>query len=875
MMPVGVVSPEIQVTGEAADTPAVRQYRDAKRAHPGCVVLFRMGDFFEIFGEDAALVAPILGVTLTSRAFGKMGRVPMCGVPHHSLEPYARKLLDAGIKVAICDQVEVARPGRLVARRVVRVLTAGTLIEDSFLAPGAVARCVALLGEGDAVGLAAIDVSTGSCQIGVVAGGIGSPSVGYQLAALETAELLLPEDATPPKCLPANATITPRSRSGFSPERGRALLEAAGSELAPPSASQSSHLALGALAALADYCQEGELALDPSFLQVTWRVAQATMSLDTATRRNLELVDAVGGGTSLVRLIDRTLTPLGARRLRAWVQEPLSVLSMIRERQHGVDELVRLGSLRDSVRSALSSCRDLERLLGRCVHGVAGPRDLASLAATLERLPEVAAALDGAGSNPLSSAREELRLPQSEDLAGLLRRALADDPPVQPREVGFIRTGYDQELDQIRQASAGAREYLSELEETERERTGIRSLRVGYNRVFGYYIEIRNASREAIPDEYLRRQTLVGAERYVTPQLREHENVVLHARDRGLARELDLLKSLLGAVVSEASEISRAASALAELDALQGLAEVGVELGWVMPEIDEGTSLELLEGRHPLVEASLGAGRFVPNDVQMDGDAERLWLLTGPNMAGKSTFLRQVALICLLGQVGSMVPCTRARWGVVDRIFTRIGAQDDLAAGRSTFMVEMEEMSQILAQSSPRSLLILDEIGRGTSTYDGMSIAQAILEYLHGQPGMARRVLFATHYHELTALDASLPALRNYRVEVVETKERGVLQIAFLHRIVAGGADRSYGINVAQLAGLPSPVLDRAAEILAGREADRPLSPVAVAELQLQLPLVPEHPVMIELGELQLEGMTPLEALQKLAAWQRQAGEPE
>jgi DNA mismatch repair protein MutS len=871
-MPVGVVSPDITVTGEAADTPAVRQYRAAKRAHPECVVLFRMGDFFEIFGEDAALAAPILGVTLTSRGFGKMGRVPMCGVPHHSLEPYARKLLDAGIKVAICDQVETARPGRLVARRVVRVLTAGTLIEDSFIAPGAVARCVALLGEVDSVGLAAIDVSTGSCQVGVLGGGMSSPTVGHQLAALETAELLLAEDAPIPPGLPSNATVTRRARASFTAERGRTLLEAAGAELPPSAEGRALDLALAALGALADYCQEGELALDPSFLRVTWRAAQASMSLDSSTRRNLELVDAPGGGTSLIRLIDRTLTPIGARRLRAWIQEPLSVLPVIRERQQGVAELARQGSLRASLRAALAGCRDLERLLGRCVHGVAGPRDLASLTATLERLPELIAALEGVERVCLVGARDELRLP-SADLPGLLRRALADDPPAQAREVGFIRAGFDQELDQIRDASTGAREYLSKLEETERERTGIRSLRVGYNRVFGYYIEIRNASREAIPDEYLRRQTLVGAERYVTPQLREHENVVLHARERGLIRELDLLKALLEAVVAQASEISRAASALAELDALQSLAEVGIELGWVMPEIDDSMCLELEDGRHPLVEASLGAGRFVPNDVQMDGDAERLWLLTGPNMAGKSTFLRQVALICLLGQVGSMVPCRRARWGVVDRIFTRIGAQDDLAAGRSTFMVEMEEMSQILAQSSPRSLLILDEIGRGTSTYDGMSIAQAILEYLHDQPGMARRVLFATHYHELTALDAALPALRNYRVEVVETEERGQLQITFLHRIVAGGADRSYGINVAQLAGLPVPVLDRAQEILAGREADRPLSPVAAAELQLQLPLAPEDPVMVELGELKLDGMTPLEALQKLAQWQRQTGE--
>jgi len=871
-MPVGVVSPEIQVTGEAADTPAVRQYRAAKLAHPDCVVLFRMGDFFEIFGDDAALAAPILGVTLTSRAFGKMGRVPMCGVPHHSLETYARKLLEAGIKVAICDQVETARPGRLVARKVVRVLTAGTLIEDSFLAPGAVARCVALIGEGGSVGMAAIDVSTGSCQIGVVAGEMGSPTVGYQLAALETAELLLPEDSAIPQGLPSNATVTTRERSSFSRERGRSLLEAARAELPPAAEGSQVGAALAALGALAVYCQEGELALDPSFLRISWRVTRASMGLDSSTRRNLELVEAPGGGISLVRLIDRTLTPVGARRLRAWVQEPLSELPIIRERQQGVGEFARRGSLRDSVRVALSSCRDLERLLGRCVHGVAGPRDLASLASTLERLPEVMAALEGVEAACLGSAREELRLP-SANLPGLLRRALADDPPAQPREVGFIRTGFDEELDQIRDASAGAREYLSKLEQSERERTGIRSLRVGYNRVFGYYIEIRNAAREAIPDEYLRRQTLVGAERYVTPQLREHENVVLHARERGLIRELDLLKGLLEAVVAEASEISRAASALGELDALQGLAEVGMELGWVMPDIDHGMSLELEEGRHPLVEASLGAGRFVPNDVLMDGDAERLWLLTGPNMAGKSTFLRQVALICLLGQVGSMVPCRRARWGVVDRIFTRIGAQDDLAAGRSTFMVEMEEMSQILAQSSPRSLLILDEIGRGTSTYDGMSIAQAILEYLHDQPGMARRVLFATHYHELTALDGALPALRNYRVEVIETEDRGRLEIAFLHRIVAGGADRSYGINVAQLAGVPAGVLRRAEEILAGREADRPLSPVAASEMQLQLALAPEHPLMVELGELELDGMTPLEALQKLADWQRQAGD--
>ena len=871
-MPTGVVSPEARVAAPAPDTPAVRQYWAAKRAHPDCVVLFRMGDFFELFGDDAERSAPILGVTLTSRPFGKSGRIPMCGVPHHSLETYARKLLQVGIKVAICDQVEPARPGRLVPRRVVRVLSAGTLIEDSFLNPGATARCVALLARQDTVGLAAIDVSTGNCQLGVLAGGISSSVVAHQLAALDAAELILPQGTASPDGASPELTISWRPLSSYIPERGRELVEAAGVALPETTDATSLDLALAALAALSDYCREGELGLDPEFIRLTWRVPEATMRLDTSTRRNLELVEATGGGTSLVRLIDRTLTPLGTRRLRAWVQEPLSSLHLILERQQGVVELAQENVLRGAVRSALARCRDLERLVGRCVHGAAGPRDLAGLAATLEQLPAIGVALDRARSRPLQALRRELEA-HPEELAPMLRRALVDDPPAQARDGGFIRAGFDEDLDQIRAASSGATEYLSQLEESERRRTGIRSLRVGYNRVFGYYLEVRNGAREAIPPEYIRRQTLVGAERYVTPQLKEHESVVLNARERALVREVDCLNNLAKAVVGHVRDLTRAASALAELDALQGLAEVGVELGWMMPEIDDGMSLELVGSRHPLVEASLGPGRFVPNDLAMDGHSERLWLLTGPNMAGKSTFLRQVALVCLLGQVGSMVPCARARWGLVDRIFTRIGAQDDIASGRSTFMVEMEEMALILSQSTARSLLILDEIGRGTSTYDGMSIAQAILEHLHDQPGMARRVLFATHYHELTALQETLPAMRNVRVEVVETEDQGKLRIAFLHRIVPGGADRSYGINVAQLAGLPDAVLHRAAQVLSRREADRPLSPPAESELQLALPLTPAHPVMVELGELQIDALTPLEALQKIARWQRQAGE--
>jgi DNA mismatch repair protein MutS len=505
------------------------------------------------------------------------------------------------------------------------------------------------------------------------------------------------------------------------------------------------------------------------------------------------------------------------------------------------------------------------------VHGVAGPRDLQHLAATLERIPQLARILAGASSEPLRNAAQGLgRGPIG--VSELLLRALVAEPPALARDGGFIRPGFDSELDQINEGSVAARRYISQLEGEERARTGIKALKVGYNRVFGYYLEVRGSSQRALPLEYIRRQTLAGAERYVTAELKEQETVVLSARERALHRELELLAELLGAVSSSAAEIGSVASALAEVDAIQGLAEAGVELGWVLPEIDLSRRLELLEGRHPLVEDVMGPGRFVPNDAVMDGETERIWLITGPNMAGKSTFLRQVALICLLGQVGSLVPCRAARWGLVDRIFTRVGAQDDLAGGRSTFMVEMAEMAEILGQATPRSLLVLDELGRGTSTYDGMSIAQAILEYLHDSPRVAGRVLFSTHYHELTSLER-LPALRNYRAEVDEQGGEAPLQVTFLHTIVPGGADRSYGLNVAHLAGIPSPVVERATEILATLELEHPVAAPELGGQQLSLPLPAAHPVVDELRSLRVDAMTPLEALQKISDWQRSTGD--
>jgi DNA mismatch repair protein MutS len=857
----------------ASDTPALRQYLAAKREHPDCLVLFRLGDFFEIFGDDAVKAAPILGVVLTGRDFGKGGRMPMCGVPHHSLDGYARRLLDAGLKVAVCDQIEAARPGvKLVARRVVRVLTAGTLVEDALLDPGVSRRCAGIFPVAEGVGAAVLDFSTGECQLLLVPTQAGDSALSDDLARLETAEVVAPDGGVGVISDLGQIAQTIRPADRFDHGRGVSILAAAGQSPPPGESAQLVAAALRALGGVVSYGEESFLKLPDALLRPRWRPAGEVMELDAPTRRSLELVEPLTpGGKSLLRLVDRTKTSPGARRLRSWLQAPLTDLGQLTNRQRGVAELVEQGTIRAKVRQALSGCSDLDRLSARCVHGVAGPRDLQHLAATLERIPQLASILAGASSEPLRNAAQGLgRGPIG--VSELLLRALVAEPPALARDGGFIRPGFDSELDQINEGSVAARRYISQLEGEERARTGIKALKVGYNRVFGYYLEVRGSSQRALPLEYIRRQTLAGAERYVTAELKEQETVVLSARERALHRELELLAELLGAVSSSAAEIGSVASALAEVDAIQGLAEAGVELGWVLPEIDLSRRLELLEGRHPLVEDVMGPGRFVPNDAVMDGETERIWLITGPNMAGKSTFLRQVALICLLGQVGSLVPCRAARWGLVDRIFTRVGAQDDLAGGRSTFMVEMAEMAEILGQATPRSLLVLDELGRGTSTYDGMSIAQAILEYLHDSPRVAGRVLFSTHYHELTSLER-LPALRNYRAEVDEQGGEAPLQVTFLHTIVPGGADRSYGLNVAHLAGIPSPVVERAAEILASLELEHPVAAPELGGQQLSLPLPAAHPVVDELRSLRVDAMTPLEALQKISDWQRSTGD--
>ena len=854
----------------AGDTPILREYRAVKADHPDAIVLARLGDFFEMFGDDAEIAAPILGVQLTGRGFGTAGRLPMCGVPHQAVVQHIRKLLDAGRRVAIWDQVGEVVSGRLVRREVTRVLSPGMVVEAELLDPSAVSRCVALFAAHGWVGIAAFDPNTQHLELFEVAGELAGPAVADELARLDASELLI-EDTTPiPSTFAALAPVTPLAGAVFDTTRaeervrratGAVSLDGLGVAAVP--------IALRAAGAVLAYCERAHIVVSQDLLRIAIRTSDGTMRLDAHTRTNLELFTRLGErGSSLLQLLDATRTPMGVRLLRARLQEPLTQVDQIIRRLDSIDVLLADRDGRRRLRDALSGMRDLERLVTRCVQRMATPRDLGAIrdtCAALETTATAAQAID-AGAE-LTEATEHCRAPNG--LRDRLDALLCDDLPASASDGGAIRPGADADLDNLRAAGSSARTYLAALEASERERTGIRSLRVGYNRVFGYYIEIPNAHRDRVPEDYSRKQTLAAAERFVTPDLKEHEAIVLHARERAVAREQELLTGAAAEVAIEARTLAAAAAAVAVLDVAQSLATVAEEERWARPAVDASSTLRITGGRHPLVERTLGPGRFVPNDVNLDDEA-RIVVLTGPNMAGKSTYLRQTASIVLLAQIGSYVPADEAAIGVCDRIFTRIGAHDDLSGGLSTFMVEMAETAAILRQATGRSLVILDEIGRGTSTYDGVSIAQAVVEYLHDAPQLNCRTLFATHFHELTVLATHLPRVRNARVEVVENGA----EITFLHRIVPGGADRSYGVHVAKLAGIPGGVLVRARQLLAAQERDRPLAGNGDnGSDQLTLSIVDPgpNPVMTELASLDLDGMTPIAALNKLAELRERA----
>ena len=788
----------------------------------------------------------------------------MAGIPYHATEAYIGKLLRAGLRVAVCDQVEDAQAARgLVRREVVRLLTPGTVVEEAYLDGSRSNYLLAVALRPHYHGLAALDCSTG--ELALIRREPTEPAIRDELVRLRPAEIIAAEsDRKTLEPMLGSTPVTWVDPGDFDPgaavDRLRLML---GVDTLAAFGCEEWPEALAAGHAVLAYAERTHLQLRPGMLRLHAEHPQAFMHLDPATRRSLGLHYGrdLPPEESLLNLMEsETVTAMGRRTVRRWVDQPLRLRAQLDSRLERVEALTKDAIARGALRSSLAPLPDLERIVARVGQGLASPRELRQLAAGLRAIPQVhraAAKWEELGAAPLPAALEAL--------ARTLDAALVEDPPATMREGGIFRAGYDAELDGIREGSRDAREWIAALESRERERTGIRSLRVGFNNVFGYYIEVSHANREPVPADYARKQTLVNGERYITPALKEKESLVLNAKGAMIAREQVLFREVGRRITSAGPELLDVASWLGDLDALAGFAQLAVRHRWARPELTEQPGIRIAGGRHPLVELSLGPGRFVPNDLRLGAPEARIVLLTGPNMAGKSTYLRQAGIIVLLAHVGSFVPAESAVVGLCDRIFTRVGAHDELARGLSTFMVEMVETAHILAHATPRSLLIFDEVGRGTSTYDGVSIAQAILEYLHDAPQLRSPTIFATHYHELTALSERLPSLANYRMEVLEEGER----IVFLHKVVQGGADRSYGIHVAVLAGIPRQVVLRARQVLSELEGQRPLDRPA-ASAQLQLPI--DHPIVEELQQLDLERISPREALEKLFAWQGQRG---
>ena len=865
-------------------TPIRRQYLKIKEAYRDSIVLFRMGDFYETFDDDARLVARELDIALTGRSLGKDLRVPMAGVPAHSVESYLARLVKKGHQVAICEQLsDPAQTKGIVDRDVVRVVTPGTVFEDSLLDKRANNYLASVLVEGEQAGFAYADITTGE----FAAAQLPVTQLPLEIARIDPAEVLTGRSSVNPwgdadgfDDRDPGYRLSQIDDAFFQRDNAEAsllshfrvhTLESFGCENLP--------LAVSAAGALVEYLRStrpsslktgDEFALKLNNLSVY--SSQTYMALDERTRRNLELFQGGRGQAkelSVLNAIDRTRTVLGARLLRRWLGQPLLDLPPLMRRLDAVDSFYRDGLNRSAIATALNGVSDLERIVGRVVAGSVTPRELLALKASLETVPELRDRVKAMGPG-MEWLRSEL--PACPDVVSLIDAAIEPDPTGAVGDGTTIRAGFSSEIDELKDASTNARQYIAGLEQKERERTGIRNLRVGYNQVFGYYIEVTKSQTAGLPDDYIRRQTLTNAERYIVPELKEYESLVLNARERLAEAEQAAYRRTCAQIAESAGSVSRAASAIAELDVYTGLAQAAVDNRYVRPTVDEGQAIRIRDGRHPVVERVLPYGEFVPNDVDLSPES-RVLVLTGPNMAGKSTFIRQIALITLLAQIGSFVPAAEAHIGLVDRIFTRVGLQDDLATGQSTFMVEMVETAAILNQATPRSLVILDEIGRGTSTYDGLSIARAVIEHIHNDLRLGCKTLFATHYHELTELASMLPGLRNFSVAVAEDGN----DVVFLHRIVSGGADRSYGVHVARLAGLPHGVVSRAWEVLADLETgahspDKRRRTSTTAPPSQQLPLFSPGAALADtVRDLDIPNMTPLEALNKLYELQEQA----
>ncbi len=856
-------------SGEGRATPLMQQYREIKARHQDAILFFRMGDFYEMFFDDARVGARVLNITLTARGDG----VPLAGVPVKAAADYLRQLVAAGHRVAICEQVEDPRQAKgIVRREVVETVTPGAMFEEGWLTGGRNNWMVAVCDDGARWGLAAIDLSTGEFLLET----LDAASLDEAMTRLAPAEVVVPADAT--LVMEDSAMRTPRERWEFDAELaseevcrrfGLASLDGLGLDGAD-------RAAVAAAGALLRYLADLQPAGLPHLTRPVIRRSDAYLWLDEMTRRNLELVEPLRAGArncTLLETLDTTVTPMGARLLRQWLLSPLRQVAAINERLDAVEVAVRDGRGRARLREALDGVRDLERLAGRTAAGRATPRELGALRDSFRRLPDVLEALTGLAGREHSDALGalEAEFDLLADLAGELGSALEDRLPITLADGGVIRPGYDAELDELRSLRDGGKQYIVGLQQRERERTGIGSLKVGFNKVFGYYLEITHAHTGRVPPDYERRQTLAGAERYVTPELKEYEERVLGAEERMGVREAELFGALRASVGRAVERVQRTSRGLARLDVWSTLAECAVAGRYVRPVVTDDYGLRLVACRHPVIERLMARESFIPNDARFD-EAERVLLVTGPNMAGKSTILRQIGLCVVLAQMGAFVPAEEARVGVADRLFTRVGASDNLARGQSTFMVEMSETSAILHNATARSLVLLDEIGRGTSTYDGVAIAWAVTEHLHDRIGC--KTMFATHYHELMQLPEQLQHARNYNVAVRETSDT----VVFLHRLEPGGTDRSYGVHVAQLAGLPGSVVRRAREVLGTLEGDHRVVPGAppAAPDPGQLPLfasAPPHPVLGRLRGLDVNALTPLDALNRLAELQREAND--
>lgn len=876
---------------DADASPLMRQYREVKRGYPDAILLFRVGDFYEMFYEDAQTAAKLLSIALTSRDKSSANPIPLCGVPYHAAQGYIAKLLKAGRTVALCEQVEDPKLAKgLVRREVVRLYTPGTLVDTEFLSPGeshflvavAFSDATASSAKGQSIiGLACLDVSTGDFWITEFQGAQADTQLMDELARLEPREVLHQDtNAKALSCLAdlRGPRLCAQPSASFDPKDAAQLLQ---TQFAVHSLDgfgcRGLTAGIGAAGAVLRYVRETQPTASLAHLRrLHTRWSGDSMHLDSATIRNLELVRPFGASDrsgqdqpTVLSVLDRTATAMGSRLLRDWLVRPLLNCDAIHARLESVGELKDLIQQRVSLRATLRDIQDIARLSSRVTLGVAGPRELLALKQSVSALPELRSHLQPFTASLLADLRDSWD--DCRDVHDAIEQAIKQDAPMALRDGGVIREGYHAGVDELRKASTEGKGWIASLEAKERERTGIESLKVRYNQIFGYYIEITKTNLSRVPPDYIRKQTLVNAERFMTAELKELEEKVTGAEAKLLALEQELFDQLRSRLANEVPRLQTMARTVALLDVLAGLAETAALQRYVKPLVDESSTILIRDGRHPVVEQLSSDLTFVPNDTALDCEGQRLVILTGPNMAGKSTYLRQVALIVLLAQIGSFVPAAEAHIGLVDRIFTRVGASDNLAAGQSTFMVEMIESAHILNSATSRSLILLDEIGRGTSTYDGLSIAWAIAEHIQDRRHVGARTLFATHYHEMTQLEGLREGIKNYCVAVQERDG----DVVFLRKIIPGGADRSYGIHVAKLAGLPPAVIERAKQVLAQLEQPDHTIEGAPVSLEREAPktsLPKPHPLIDEVRQIDLFSMTPLDALNRLADLQRRIG---